>query len=275
MSNDCIRLLLRAASIGGLTMVLAACVSTSTSTSTAAPPGPNSAAAPAEPADPDRRARLRLELAGLYLSRGQGTTALEEIKRALAAKPDMPEAYSLRGLIYDSLDQPVLAEESFKRSLQLAPRDGDVMHNYGWFLCQRKRYVEADAIFEQTLLQPAYREAVRTRLAQGVCLARAGSWAEAERALQRSYELDPSNPVTGYNLGEVLLHRGEAERARFYLGRINAVREQTTAQSLWLAARIENRIGNIQARQDLGRQLQARFPDSPEAMRFERGGFDE
>lgn len=270
-----VRLFLTLAVVGSLATMLQACVSTTTSTSAAAPPDRGSATAPAEPADPDRRARVRLELAGLYLSRGQGATALEEVKRALSAKPDMPEAYSLRGLIYDSLGQPELAEDSFKRSLQLAPRDGDVMHNYGWFLCQQKRFNEADALFERTVLQPQYGEVVRTRLAQGVCLARAGRWQEAERALQRSYELDPSNPVTGYNLGEVLLHQGQAERARFYLARVNSVREQATAQSLWLAARIENRLGNIPARQDLGRQLQGRFPESPEAFRFEGGRFDE
>ena len=49
-----------------------------------------------EPADPERRARVRLELAGLYFGRGQNSTALDEIKTALAAKPDMFEAYNLR-----------------------------------------------------------------------------------------------------------------------------------------------------------------------------------
>jgi type IV pilus assembly protein PilF len=228
-----------------------------------------------EPADPERRARVRLELAGLYFSRGQNTTALEEIKVALAAKADMPEAYGLRGLVYASLGDTRQAEESFLRALQLAPADGNNMHIYGWFLCQERRHAEAEAQFEKALAQPLYRDGVRTLLAQGVCQARAGRWTEAERTLSRSYELDPSNPVTAFNLAEVLLRRGELERARFYVRRINSVTDQVTAQSLWLAARIERRMGNFEALQDHGRQLRDRFPQAPETLQFERGRFDD
>jgi type IV pilus assembly protein PilF len=229
----------------------------------------------ADQPDPDRRAKVRLELAGLYFGRGQSTTALDEIKRALAAKPDMPEAFALRGLVHASLGDLVLAEESFQRALQLAPRDADTMHNYAWFLCQQRRYPDAESMFTSALAQPNYRDVVRTLLAQGVCQARAGHWPEAERTLSRSYELDPSSPVTAYNLADVLLHRGELERARFYVGRINANAELSSAQSLWLAARIERRLGNVQAVQELGRELRERFPQSTETLQFERGRFDD
>ena len=225
--------------------------------------------------DPERRARVRLELAGLNLGRGQSSTALDEVKKAIAAKPDLPESYSLRGLIYASMGEPALAEESFQRALQIAPRDGDTMHNYGWFLCQQKRYAESEVQFTAAVAQTQYRDATRTLLAQGVCQARAGRWVEAERSLARSYELDPANPATAYNLSDVLMRRGEFDRARFYVGRINAVPELTTAQSLWLAARIERGMGNNQAVQDLGRRLREQFPQSTEVLQFERGRFDE
>jgi type IV pilus assembly protein PilF len=228
-----------------------------------------------EPADPARRAQVRLELAGLYFGRGQGTTALDEIKLALAAKPDLAEAYGLRGLVLASLGDHAAADESFLRGLKLAPTDGGMRHNYAWFLCQQRRFAEADTQFDAALALPQYRDAVRTQLAQGVCQARAGQWAAAERTLSRSYELDPANPVTAYNLAEVLLHRGELERARFYMRRVNSVPEQISAQSLWLAARVERRLGNTGDVQDLGRQLRDRFPQSPETLQFERGRFDE
>ena len=70
---------------------------------------------------------------------------------------------------------------------------------------------------------PQYRDAPRTLLAQGVCQARAGQLAEAEATLTRAYELDPANPVTAINLAEVLYRRGEYERARFYMRRVNAM----------------------------------------------------
>jgi type IV pilus assembly protein PilF len=253
--------------------LLSACSTTTTTTSPAAAPSRDVRNAGDTP-DPLRRAQARLELAGLYFARGQAETALSELKEALSAKPDMPEAYSLRGLVYASLGDSARADDSFRRALELSPRDGDVMNNYGWFLCQEKRYDQADAQFERALAQPTYREAARTLLAQGVCRARAGRWPEAERSLLRSYELDPASPFTAFSLSEVLLQRGELDRARFYVQRINAQPDLATAQSLWLAARIERRLGNMGALQDLGRQLRDRFPQSSEALQFEQGRFD-
>jgi type IV pilus assembly protein PilF len=223
----------------------------------------------------DRRARVHLELASAYFGRGQATTALDEVKLALAAKSELPEAYNLRGLIYASLGEPTLAEESFRRALQLKPLDADTMHNYGWYLCQQRRFPEADAQFVAALEQPRYADAQRTLLAQGVCMARAGRWAEAERVLSRSYVLDPANPATAYNLSDVLYRRGEYERARFYIARVNALQEQSNSQSLWLAARIEKKLGNQPGVQLFGRQLRDRFPESAEALLLEQGRFDE
>jgi type IV pilus assembly protein PilF len=250
----------------------AGCTTTTTTTSAA-----QNSREPGSGGEPDkgRIASARLELAGLYLSRGQTNVALDEVRRALAAKPDMPEAYNLFGLIYGAMGDAPQAEASFQRALQLAPQDGDTMHNYGWHLCQQRRWAESDAQFSAALTQPQYREPVRTLLAQGVCQARAGRWLEAERTLSRSFELDPSNPLTAYNLSDVLLHRGELERARFYISRINTRPELVSAQSLWLAARIERRMGNVQGVQDFGRKLQERFPESNEVMLYERGRFDD
>ena len=73
----------------------------------------------------------------------------------------------------------------------------------------------------------------------------------------------------------MLYRRGEYERARFYVRRVNALPDVSNAQTLWLAARIENKLGNRQGASDFGAQLRNRFPDSREARAFARGDFDE
>lgn len=255
----------------GLALLLSACAS---SGPTPAPETREVRVTPDQP-DPERRARVRLELASAYFGRGQNATALDEVKQALLARPDMPEALNLRGLIYAGLGDRKLAEESFQRALQVKANDPDTMHNYAWFLCQNQRYAEAEVRFQAVLSQPQYPDVVRTLLAQGACQARAGRWQEAERTLSRSYELDPANPATAYNLSEVLYRRGEYERARFYIRRVNAQPEMSNSQTLWLAARIERRMGNSSAMEDYNRQLRERFPQSTEALQLERGRFDE
>lgn len=222
-----------------------------------------------------KRARVRLELAGAYFGRGQLEVALDQVKLAIQADATISEAFNLRGLIYASLGDDRLAEESFRRALQINPRDADAMQNFGWYLCQRKRFAEAQAQFEQAIAVPQYRDSARTMLTQGVCHLQAGQLEQAERSLLRAYEFDPTNTSTAYNLADVLYRRGDYERARFYVRRVNTQSESANAQSLWLAARIENRLGQSNARQDFGNQLRRRFPGSREAASFDRGLFDE
>jgi type IV pilus assembly protein PilF len=149
------------------------------------------------------------------------------------------------------------------------------MHNLGWFLCQQRRFAEGDTMFVQAMAVPQYPGTSRTMLARGVCQARAGQWAEAEATLSRAYELDPGNAATAVNLSEVLLRRGAADRARFYIGRVNAQPGQSNAQTLWLAARAEMQLGNRQGADDFGRQLRERFPESPETLAYLKGQFNE
>jgi type IV pilus assembly protein PilF len=257
-----------------LSLGLAACTTTSTTTPLPGDTAPSSAGRPT-PADAEQRARVRVELAAGYLQRGQSQIALDEVQQAIALKPDFGDAYNLRGLIYASLGDVPAAEASFRRALQLNARDADAMHNWGWVMCQQGRYADADAMFSRALEQPQYLGAARTQLARGACQMREGKWAEAERTLSLAFELDPSNPATAFNLSEVLLRLGQYERARFYVGRINAQPDQSNAQSLWLAARIEHRLGNREAVANYGRQLRTRYPQSPETLAFERGRFDD
>lgn len=257
-------------------LVLAMLAACTTPTSAPPPPGETKDRVTAsDQTDASRRASVRLQLASAYFADGQLTTALDEVKQAIVADPKMSEAYNLRGLIYAGLGDDALAEESFRRALQLSPADGAVMHNYGWYLCIQKRYGEASALFQQALALPQYRDVTRTLLAQGVCEARAGQLAEAERTLQRAFALDSSNVVVALNLSEVLFQRGEYERARFYIRRVTASPQQATAQALWLAARIEYRGGNVRAANEIGQQLLSRFPKSPEASAFQQGKLGE
>lgn len=225
--------------------------------------------------DATRRASVRLELAGAYFSRGQMTTALDEVKKSIASNPNVAAAFNLRGLIYGSLGDHPLAEESFRRAMQLDAQDADVRQNFGWYLCQQDRYAEADAQFSAALAVPRYADSARTLLTQGVCQARSGKTDDAERTLVRAYALEPGNPAVAVNLSEVLYRKGDVERARFYIRRVNAVPNLVSAQTLWLAARIEHKIGNGQGTADFSEQLRNRFPQSPEASALAEGRFNE
>ncbi len=232
------------------------------------------AAGTVEPTDAQRLATIRLELAAAFLENNQPAVALEEANRAVQADPNLAAAHNLRGLVLLQLNEPVLAEQSLQQALRLAPRDGDSWHNLAWLQCQQGRFAEAMQSFARALQAPNYPALPRSWMAQGICQARAGQSAEAVQSLTRSFELDSGNPITLYNLALLLHQRQDSERARFYLRRLNHS-EFANAESLWLGVKIENRLQNREAAQQLGRQLQRRFPDSRQAHAYERGAFDE
>lgn len=221
-----------------------------------------------------KRARIRLELASNYFEQGQTTVALDEIKQSLAADPTYASAYVLRGLVYMRMNDVKLAEDSFRRALQINPRDPDALHNYGWFTCQQGRQAEAIELFQRALASPVYGGQAKTLMAKGICQTRLGQLSEAEGSFARSYELDAANPITGYNLASLLYRRGEYTRAQFYIRRLNNS-ELANAETLWLGIKVERRVNNTEASDQLAQQLGRRFPKSREWASYQRGAFDE
>lgn len=221
-----------------------------------------------------KRARIRMELAIGYFEQGQTTVALDELKQVIAADPTFPDAYNMRGLIYMKLNDMKQAEESFRRAVALNSKDSNTLHNYGWLLCQQGRYDEASRTFEGAMANPLYADRAKTLMAQGICQARAGRKDDAERSLARSYELDAANPVTGYNLANLLFQRGEHARAQFYIRRLNNT-DLANSETLWLGIKVEQRLNDRVAMLQLADQLKRRFPQSRETGFYERGAFNE
>lgn len=255
--------------LGALALIISGCASSSPS----AAPG-SDLLTESDETLARKRARIRLELAVGYYNNGQTTIALDELKQSIAADPTLLEAHNLRGLIYMRLNDASLAEESFRKALQINPQASSVQHNLGWLLCQQGRMAESSRQFLAAISEPSYVDKAKSWMAMGVCQAKAGQRTEAEASLQRAYELDAGSPVTGYNLALVLFQRGEYVRAQFYIRRINNG-DLANAESLWLGIKVERALGNRDAVAQLGAQLSKRFPQSKEVGLFERGAFDE
>jgi len=257
-----------AAFAGGVLSLLAGCATTQEQQQAA------DVVTPSDEPENRRRARIRLELASGYYEEGKVEIALDELKQVIAADPTFADAYNLRGLIFMRLGDNRQAEDSFRRSLQLNPRDANVLHNYGWLQCLSGRYPESFRNFDQALANPLYAGRSKTFMAQGLCHARAGNAADAERLLLRAYELDAGNPITGYNLARILYTKGDFERAQFYIRRLNNS-ELANAETLWLGIKVENRMNDGEAMRQLSEQLRKRYPQSRERQSLERRAFDE
>ena len=226
-----------------------------------------------EPGDPRNRARVHTELASLYYGRGNMAVALEELRIATAADPGYALAYSMFGLVYMELRETKLAQSNFERGLKLAPGDPDINHNFGSFLCQTGREQEAIKYFMQAVRNPLYPMPWRSYSAAGICSMRKNNLKEAEGFFLQALRMEPDDPASLLQLGQIRYRQGSLDDARKLVTRYNKIVDPNP-ESLWLGLRIERKLGERTAEQAYATQLRRRFSGSREYQQLQRGEYD-
>jgi type IV pilus assembly protein PilF len=226
-----------------------------------------------EVGDPRNRAKLHTELAALYYSRGSMAIALEELRVAIAADERYPTAHGMLAVVYQGLRENSLAEQSFGRALELAPNDSDINHNFGWYLCENERADESIKYFLHAIRNPLYRTPWRSYSAAGQCSLRLKKVGQAEQFFERALKLDPDDLPSILQMGQIRYGQGRMSEARQLVTQYNKL-ASPTAESLWLALRVERKLGQRVAETRFATQLRRRFPGSSEYHALQRGDFE-
>lgn len=229
---------------------------------------------PLEPKDPLTRAKAHTDLAALYFEDGELIFALEELTLAIAFNPDYAPAYSMRALALYRLKEFESAEKDLQQAIRLAPRDPDINNNYGWYLCQTGKEKESIPYFENAHKNVLYKTPEIAFLNIGMCLARVNELNAAEEAIERSLRISPNNPRALFQLALIGYKRKNYDASREYLSRIQRQVNELDVEVLWLALRVERRLGNTVSEASLSAQLKRRFPDSPEYRDLLKGNFE-
>lgn len=224
-----------------------------------------------------KRAAIRIELAVGYYERGQLDAALDEIKLALRAEPDNVTAYGVRALIYSGMGELGLAEDNFQRALKLAPQNADVSNNYGSFLCKNGRVAQSIPYFDAALANRTYQSPANALNNAGACSLKLGEYALAERYLLQALQQTPDLATTNANLARLYYERRDYPRAGFFVSRLGKTTklESLTADVLWLAIKVQHKLGDAGAEASLVTQLRRHHSASPEYAAYQHGAFDE
>jgi type IV pilus assembly protein PilF len=216
------------------------------------------------------RARIHTELAGEYFQLGNLPVAIEEVKEALRSDANFGPAHNVAGLIYSTLNEDKLAEESFRRALQINQFDPDANHNYGQFLCQRKREEDGIRYFMAAVKNPLYQSPDRSYINAGVCARRRGDMTGAESYFQLALKTRPGQPQALFHMADLSFARGDYTAAKSYLNRLTQV-SVPNAEILWLGVRVERKMGDRNSEASYALQLRNKFPDSKEARSLAAG----
>jgi type IV pilus assembly protein PilF len=220
-----------------------------------------------EPTRSQSSAKAHTELAAMYYERGQLGVALDEVRKALQAESDYSPAYSVRGLIHMALREDKEAEEDFQRSLRLDSVNSEAHNNYGWFLCQRGRESESVKQFLAALKNPLYTTPEKAYLNAGECSLKAGEMKDAEEFLQKALILQADLPEARLGMAQIDFAKGEYKAAKSDFTRFaQSPNANLTSGNLWLAVRIERKLGDRNAEDSYALQLRKRFPDSRETQ---------
>ena len=251
--------------IVALSLVLSACSEQPVDTDTAGSGAADS--------DVRQRARAFTNLADAYRTRGQYKVALDELRKAIQANPRFGPAYNIYGLVYMDLAEDKLAEDYFRKSLDLDRSDSEVHNNFGWFLCTRGRYDEGLEQFAEALSNPLYASPEQAMTNAGVCAEKKGDVALAEANLTRALKLQPDNALAIIKLAGLNFRHGRFGEAQRLLVRYSEL-APPSAESLWLGVRLERKLGDRAQEAAYGLQLRKRFPDSNETRLLTAGQYE-
>jgi type IV pilus assembly protein PilF len=224
-----------------------------------------------------KRAEIRMQLASGYFQQGQYEVALDEVKKAIAADPENPDGYGLRAVIYMRMNETALANDNFLHALKLAPTNPELNNNYGSYLCHNGRAQDGFKYFDVALANRQYKYPASAMINAGDCAVQIKDFALAEKYLVPALQMAPDLPELNLNLARLYYERRDFERASFFITRLAKVAksDSLTADVLWMAIKVQHKVGDQGAEQGFVTQLRRHHANSPEYAAYQRGAFDE
>ena len=204
---------------------------------------------------------LYVAMAAEYYRLGNLDDALRRAEQAIKEDKDNPRAYYVIAVIYQKMGEVSRAEENFKRSLELSPKNPDILNAYGTFYCSQRRYAEAQTQFAKAIENPLYTNPWMSMTNAGTCAATAGDSAQAEAHFRKALAANPRFGPALFKMAEIEFKRGNPKAAKEYLDRYFQA-NTPEPQVLLLAIRTERNLGNAKSAATYEQVLRKSFPDA-------------
>lgn len=204
----------------------------------------------------------RLGLANNRIQSGDYAGAEQQVREVLKKSPSSVDALMFLGVIQQGQGNPA-AGETYRRTTDLAPQRGDVLNNYGAWLCANGQAAESLAWFDRALQDANYAQAPALANAGG-CALQASQRERAVRDLRKALELEPANAYALESMARYEVGQKAYFEARAFIERRLAA-APATASVLQLAIQIEHGLGDKVAASRYQQRLVKEFPDAATA----------
>lgn len=211
-------------------------------------------------------ARLNTQLGIDYMRQGDNKRALSKLKRALSEEPGLAQAHAAIGYLYAQTGQPKNAKREFKKALEL--KDDPQTHNlYGVFLCGQGEYPQAFHQF-QTAANDESNDSPEVALTNaGVCARRQSNNTRASAFFHQALEDNTRYAPALLQMADLGYKQGHYLQASGFMQRYQAV-TPSSAESLYLAYRIEKALGHGGVADAYRRKLLSKYPNSDQTAQL-------
>jgi type IV pilus assembly protein PilF len=181
--------------------------------------------------------------------------ARENLEIALDHSPSYYRAQISMAHYYERVGELSAADMMYSRSLRQNPDNGNVLNNYGTFLCKQGEYERADQYFNKAIEQPLYFLISASYENAALCAVKAGNNDKALHYFERTLAHDPNRQRAILHLAKLEIEMGNYKEARVRLMRFHQ-RFGIKKTSLNLLANLEAKAGNHGLEQKYRKKLE-------------------
>ncbi|EPP2127942.1 type IV pilus biogenesis/stability protein PilW [Vibrio alginolyticus] len=210
---------------------------------------------PVVKADPVAMAESRIALGLGYLDGGNMIRAHDNLQQALNHAPQYYRAQLSMAHYYETVGEDIKAEQMYKRSLHQHTKNGNVLNNYGTFLCKRGDFEKADQMFNRAIEQPYYYLIPASYENAAFCALKSQDKDKARYYFTRAIDHDPHRPKSILQLAKIEIDSGDYTEARIRLMRFNQM-YGVKKPSLQLMIQLERAAGNEALQKKYQKQLE-------------------
>ncbi|MBS9884353.1 type IV pilus biogenesis/stability protein PilW [Vibrio alginolyticus] len=210
---------------------------------------------PVVKADPVAMAESRIALGLGYLDGGNMIRAHDNLQQALNHAPQYYRAQLSMAHYYETVGEDIKAEQMYKRSLRQHTKNGNVLNNYGTFLCKRGDFEKADQMFNRAIEQPYYYLIPASYENAAFCALKSQDKDKARYYFTRAIDHDPHRPKSILQLAQIEIDSGDYTEARVRLMRFNQM-YGVKKPSLQLMIQLERAAGNEALEKKYQKQLE-------------------
>ena len=205
-----------------------------------------------------------LQLGERYLELNKLELARENLQHALKLDEQNAQIYNALALLNEKLHKLNDAMANYQKAFVLNSHDLRIKNNYGRFLCEQDNTQQGMVLLEQAANDGLNERSWLAMTNLGLCYLQMGNSLEAERYFLQSLQINTDYSPALLEMQKIRYEKGNMADAKAFLVRYQRV-SQETAQSLFIAIKIENATGNNTLAEQYKQSLLSQFPLSQEA----------